>query len=75
MHDLRGIAAGGGHFVECQCQATRRHVEPHAALIEWRRNNRPGRSAPKALPAITAPVDNVIQLRLPMPATGRAAGT
>ena len=73
IHDQRGLAAGGGHFIECQCQATRRHAEPDAALTEWRRNNRPPRSARKVLPAIAAPADNVIQLRLQIPGEGRVA--
>lgn len=62
IQDQRGLAAGGGHFIECQCQATRRHTEPEAALAEWRRNNRPARTARKVLPASTAPADNVVQL-------------
>lgn len=73
IHDQRGLTAGGGHFIECQCQATRRHAEAELALAEWRRNNRPARSACKVLPVIAAPADNVIQLRLQMPGEGRVA--
>lgn len=73
IHDLRGLAAGGGHLVECRCRATSKHAEPHAALAEWRRINRPARSARKVLPVIEAPPANVIQLRLPMPGEGRVA--
>lgn len=63
IHDQRGLAAGGGHFVECQCQATRRHAETDAAIAEWRRINRPARSARKVLPGIAPPAaDNVVQL-------------
>ncbi|WP_102945709.1 hypothetical protein [Stenotrophomonas sp. VV52] len=75
IHDLRGAAAGGGHFIECQCQATRRHAEPEAALTEWRRNNRPARSARKVLPAIAAPADNVVQLSLHMQGASRSASS
>ncbi|QIO87686.1 hypothetical protein G9274_001371 [Stenotrophomonas rhizophila] len=73
IHDLRGLAAGGGHLVECRCRATSRHAESAAALAEWRRINRPARSARKILPAIDSPAANVIQLRLQMPGEGRGA--
>ncbi len=73
IHDLRGLSAGGGHLVECRCRATSKHAEPTAALAEWRRINRPARSARKILPAIDAPAANVIQLRLQMPGEGRGA--
>jgi len=73
IHDLRGPAAGGGHFVECKCRMTSKHAEPDAALSEWRRINRPARSARKVLPAIAGPADNIIQMRLPMPGEGRLA--
>lgn len=63
IHDLRGIAAGGGHFVECRCRATSKHAEPAQALAEWRRINRPARSVRKVMPAISPPAaDNVVQL-------------
>jgi len=78
IHDLRGLAAGGGHFVECRCRATGKHAEPDAALAEWRRVNRPARSARKVMPTITAPgADNVVQLDfgLAPPAPPRRAGT
>lgn len=74
IHDLRGLAAGGGHLVECRCRATSKHAEPHAALAEWRGINRPARAARKALPAIAPPAsDNVVQLDfgLGAPATPR----
>jgi len=73
IHDLRSIAAGGGHFVEYKYRMTSKHAEPDAALSEWRRINRPARCARKVLPAIAAPADNVIQMRLPMPGEGRVA--
>ncbi|AOX63583.1 hypothetical protein BIZ42_16115 [Stenotrophomonas sp. LM091] len=73
IHDLRCLAAGGGHFVECKCRMTSKHAEPDAALSEWRRINRPARSARKVLPAIAAPADNVIQMRLAIPGEGRLA--
>lgn len=61
--DLRGVDRGGGHFVECRCQATRKHANPDQALDEWRKINRPARSARKVMPAIAAPAaDNVLQL-------------
>jgi hypothetical protein len=62
--DLRGLTAGGGPLVECRCRATSKHAEPEAALAEWRRINRPARSARKVLPSIAAP-HNVVQMRLP----------
>jgi hypothetical protein len=63
IHDLRGLAAGGGHLVECRCRATSKHAEPETAVAEWRRINRAPRSARKVLPAITLPTtDNVVQL-------------
>lgn len=79
IHDLRSIAAGGGHFVECRCRATRKHAEPDAALAEWRRVNRPARSARKVMPAIAAPgADNIVQLdfgaALAEPQRRKAAG-
>jgi hypothetical protein len=73
IHDQRGLSAGGGHLVECRCRATSKHADPAQALAEWRRINRPVRSARKVLPLIDAPADNVIQLRLQMPSEGRAA--
>lgn len=77
IHDQRGLTAGGGHFIECLCQATRRHAEADAALAEWRRNNRPARSSRKVLPSIAAPADNVVQLAFGLsaaPPGQRAAG-
>lgn len=63
MVDMRGPAAGGGHFVECRCRATERHSDAIQALDQWRRINRPARSARKVMPAIAAPAaDNVLQL-------------
>lgn len=73
IHDLRRISAGGGHFVECKCRMTSKHAEPDAAISEWRRINRPARSARRVLPAIAAPADNVIQMRLAIPGEGRLA--
>ena len=73
IHDLRSIAAGGGHFVECRCRASRKHAEPDTALAEWRRINHPARSGRKVLPAIAAPADNVIQMRLAIPSEGKLA--
>lgn len=62
--DERGPSSGGGHFVECRCKATTRHAQADAALADWRRINRPARSARKVMPAITAPggAGNVLQL-------------
>lgn len=63
IHDLRGLAAGGGHLVKCRCRATSKHAEPEAALAEWRRINRAARAPKKALPAIEPPAaGNVVQL-------------
>lgn len=60
---LRGVDRGGGHLVECKCRATSKHAEPDLALAEWRRINRPARSARKVMPTIAAPTaDNVVQL-------------
>lgn len=70
IHDLRGLAAGGGHFVECRCRHTRKHAEPDAAIAEWRRVNRPARVRRTPEPAV---LDNVVQMRLPGLAAGNAA--
>jgi len=70
IHDLRGLAAGGGHFVECRCRHTRKHAEPIAAIAEWKRVNRPTRVRRTPEPTI---VDNVVQMRLPGLAAGNAA--
>ncbi len=77
--DLRGVDRGGGHLVECKCRATSKHAEPAQALAEWRRINRPTRSARKVMPAIAAPAaDNIVQLdfgtALTTPTRRRAAG-
>jgi hypothetical protein len=72
IHDQSGLAAGGGHFVECRCRATSKHAEPDAALAEWRRVNRAPRSVRKVLPAITAPSDNVIQMNILLRLAGSA---
>jgi len=62
IHDLRGPAAGGGHLVECACRATSKSQDPEKALAEWRRINRPARSArPAPAPEV---VDNVVQFNL-----------
>jgi len=62
IHDLRGPAAGGGHLVECACRATSKSQEPEKALAEWRRINRPARSARPSTPPSVA--DNVVQFNL-----------
>lgn len=77
--DLRGVDRGGGHLVECKCRATSKHAEPDQALADWRRINRPARSARKVMPAIAAPAaDNIVQLdfgtALTTPARRKAAG-
>jgi len=77
--DMRGVDRGGGHLVECKCRATSKHAEPGHALAEWRRINRPARSARKVMPAITVPAaDNIVQLdfgtALTTPARRNAAG-
>jgi len=77
--DLRGVDRGGGHLVECKCRATSKHAEPDQALAEWRRINRPARSARKVMPVIAAPAaDNIVQLdfgtALTTPARRKAAG-
>jgi len=62
IHDLRGPAAGGGHLVECACRATSKSQDPKKALAEWRRINRPARSArPAPAPEVA---DNVVQFNL-----------
>lgn len=79
IHDLRGVAAGGGHLVECKCRATSKHADPGLALAEWRRINRPARVPRPTLPAIAPPAaDNVVQLDFglvaPAPPRHRTAG-
>jgi len=71
IHDLRGPAAGGGHLVECACRATSKSQDPEKALAEWRRINRPARSA--RAPAQPAVNDNVVQMRLVMAGGGKVA--
>ncbi len=62
IHDLRGPAAGGGHLIECACRATTKSQDPEKALAEWRRINRPARSArPVPAPEVA---DNVVQFNL-----------
>lgn len=76
--DLRGVDRGGGHLVECKCRATSKHAEPNQALAEWRRINRPTRSARKIMPTIAPPAaDNVVQLDfgLAPPSQPRRTGT
>lgn len=70
---------GGGHLVECKCRATSKHAEPGQALAEWRRINRPARSARKVMPATSASAaDNIVQLDsgnvLAAPVGRKAAG-
>jgi hypothetical protein len=63
IFDGRSSSSGGGHFVECRCKATTRHVQAEAALADWRRINRPARRARKVMAAIAPPAtDNVVQL-------------
>lgn len=67
IHDLRCLRAGGGHFVECACSHTARHLEFDKALAEWKRlHAKRGRPAKKML----APVDSVVQF--PLQLQGRA---
>lgn len=47
IHDLRSLAAGGHHFVECRCRATRKHPDTATAIAEWTRINRPARCVRK----------------------------
>ena len=37
MLDMRQASAGGGHFILCQCGATRRHAGFDSALHDWAR--------------------------------------
>lgn len=62
IHDKRCASAGGGHLVECACRATSKSENPDTALAEWRRINRPARSA-RAAPAPEV-ADNVVQFKL-----------
>ena len=62
IHDERRPSAGGGHLVECACRATSKSESPDTALAEWRRINRPFRSA-RAAPMPTV-ADNVVQFNL-----------
>ena len=62
IHDERRESAGGGHLVECACRATSKNQDPEKALAEWRRINRPARSArPAPSPEVA---DNVVQFNL-----------
>jgi len=57
IEDRRRAAAGGGHFIECQCNRTNKHPGAHLALQEWTRLY--GRAV-----QIPADAKNVIQLGL-----------
>jgi hypothetical protein len=46
MLDMRQASAGGGHFILCQCGATRRHAGFDSALQDWGRLH--GIRTPKA---------------------------
>jgi len=37
IFDARRLDAGGGHFVECECSQTRKHVHLDDALAQWKR--------------------------------------
>jgi hypothetical protein len=62
IHDERRASAGGGHLVECCCRSTSKKADADAALVEWRRINRPPRNA-RTAPA-SAVSDNVVQFNL-----------
>ena len=61
IHDCRQASAGGGHFIECRCGATKRCTDFDAALQEWKRMHRVRTPRPPAAPAA---VDNVLQFGL-----------
>lgn len=70
LHDQRCLRAGGGHFVECACSQTKRHLDFEKAMAEWkrmhaRRGRPPGKSTKPA-----AVVDTVVQF--PLQFQGRA---
>lgn len=60
IHDKRRASAGGGHSVECRCNATTRHAEYEDALREWCVAH--GHPAPVVEAQRPLPL-NVVQLR------------
>lgn len=60
--EMVDLFAGGGHLVECACRATSKSLDPAKALAEWRRINRPPRSArPAPTPEVA---DSIVQFNL-----------
>lgn len=60
IHDRRCLRAGGGHFVECACSQTRRHLEFEQARREWERTFATRRRRKASAPA----ADTVVQFPL-----------
>ncbi len=62
MLDVRGMSAGGGYFVECQCRHTPRRETAEDAVDSWHDIN--GLDRPKREPAQRQlPLGNVSQMR------------
>lgn len=54
IQDMRGDAAGGGHFIECECRKTARYAALDGALVEWRRLNKHRKPRkPRSAPPLT----------------------
>jgi len=72
IHDQRGTAAGGGHFIECRCKATVKKPDIDSAMAEWLRLNRPSRAPRRARPL--PEVGNVLQMPLRLDTSSEARG-
>lgn len=60
MLDARCAKAGGGHFIECRCCATRKHPTFDLAFQDWRRLN--GLRTPRVAKPAGDPAQHILQL-------------
>lgn len=61
MQDMRGTAAGGGHYIECACNQSGRHPNPDDALADWHRQQ--GLPPPNFDTQRPLPLNNVLPMR------------
>ena len=79
IQDMRNAAAGGGHFIECECRKTARYAVLEGAVAEWRRLNkhRKPRTPRSPTPQAAKPKrakhagSTVLQFLLPLPSERR----
>jgi|LNAP01.1.fsa_nt_gb hypothetical protein len=60
MHDLRGLRAGGGHYIECACSQTNRHASFDDALAQWCASG--GHAISSACDQRELPLGNVVSI-------------